>query len=88
MTSRISTPCEADQRQNSVGEVDPDRHRSRFQRLGNLGPHQTELAAARRNVVVGPEFRYADPPLITLSHANIGVVDDVLPHPERVPCWR
>jgi hypothetical protein len=63
--------------QNSVGKVDPDRHRSRLQRLGDLGSHQPELATARRDVVIRSEFRYSGSPLISLSHTNIRVVDNV-----------
>src|ERR1700727_2476037 len=76
-TSPISTPCGAEQGQNSVGEVDPDRHRSRLQRLGDFGSHQPELAAARRDVVIRSEFRYSGTPLISLSDTNIRVIDNV-----------
>jgi hypothetical protein len=45
--------------------------------LATLDPTRPNLRPRARDIVVGPEFRYADPPLITLSQANIGVVDDV-----------
>jgi len=61
----------------SVGEVDPYRHRGCLQRLGDLGPQWPELTTAGHDIVIGSEFRHSGAPLITLSHPDIGIVDDV-----------
>ena len=54
--------------------------------LATLVSHQPELATARRDVVIRSEFRYSGTPLISLSHTNIGVVDNVTAPPGAGPC--
>src|ERR1700685_408977 len=77
-TSPTSTRCGTDQPLvTSVGEVDPYRHRSRLQRLSDLGPHSPEVTSARDDIVIGSEFRHSGTPLTTLSHTDIRVVCNV-----------
>src|SRR6202040_2577859 len=77
-TLLISTRCGADRPLvSSVSEVDPYRHRSRLQRLDDLGPHSPEFASARDDIVIGSEFRHSGTPLSTLSHTDIRVVGNV-----------
>src|SRR5271166_929567 len=60
-----------------VGEVDPNRHGSRLQRLYHLGSESSELAAACDDIVVRPECRDSGAPLIPLSHTDIRIVGDI-----------